>query len=436
MVNKGSILGKLLLGCAIAAWASVPAANAHEAKKLKPPKEKVLYNFCAVRGCPDGFNLQAGLVTDAAGNFYGVTESGGANDQGTIFKVTPAGVETVLYSFCSQANCADGLEPTQSLAIDSAGNLYGTTFVGGDTSCGFGGEGCGVVFELASGGAFSVLHQFTGGTDGAAPDGGLLVDASGDVYGTTQQGGSTSCYFATGCGTVFEIPAGGSETVLYDFCSQANCTDGSGPSANLIMDQSGNLYGTTGLGGTGAGCGGGNGCGTVFELAPGGAETVLYNFCSQANCSDGASPYSGVIMDATGNLYGVTHNGNGSGCSGSGGCGVVFELAPNGTETVLYGFTGGSDGGNPDSGLVMDGSGNLYGTTPSYGATGHGTAYRVSPGGAMTVLYGFCQKTKCHDGSAPVDNGSLVISNGNLYGTGDGGKHLFGSIFYIENYQN
>ncbi|MGA2904008.1 MAG: choice-of-anchor tandem repeat GloVer-containing protein [Candidatus Korobacteraceae bacterium] len=229
--------------------------------------EKVLHSFN--NNGVDGAEPYAGLIFDAAGNLYGTTGNGGVNAGGTVLELTPAGggnwAETVLYSFCSQTNCTDGANPSASLIFDAAGNLYSTTDAGGT-------YGDGTVFELTptAGGGWTeqVLHSFNNnGTDGAYPYAGLIFDATGNLYGTTLNGGTYQCV-DEGCGTVFELTptAGGgwTEQVLHNF---GNGTDGFWPYAGLILDAAGNLYGTTQLGGTGGNCGG-YGCGTVFELTP------------------------------------------------------------------------------------------------------------------------------------------------------------------------
>jgi len=374
-----------------------------------------LYNFCSQPFCMDGANPYAGLIEDASGNFYGTTYNGGANGEGTVFKLTPSGngyTESVLYNFCSQSQgsalCTDGANPYAGLIEDALGNLYGTTNLGGTgVTLVNGNFSYGTVFKLApSGGGYqhTVLYNFCDPslpifcTDGAAPVGALILDASGNLYGATTLGGTGTPALecaGLGCGTVFKLSPNGSgynETVLYNFCSQGgdNCTDGAYPyGAALIEDASGNFYGTTSAGGVNT-CDT-PGCGTVFKLAPNGdgsyAESVLLSF----NHTDGANPDAGLIEDASGNFYGTTSNG-GTGLSwlcGGCGSGTVFELSPSGsgyTETVLYNFCsqGGTqctDGAVPVASVIQDASGNLYGTTEFAGANGidWGTVFKLSP---------------------------------------------------------
>lgn len=306
--------------------------------------EAVLHSFA---GGSDGASPDAPPVADKAGNLYGTTYYGGASNAGTVYEVASDGTESVLYSFTGGN---DGANPVSSLMVDGAGNLYGTTPYGGS-------NGLGVVFELSPGGAETVLHTFAGGGDAAFPYAGLIEDAAGNFYGTGSSGG------ANGYGAVFEIAAGGAESVLYSF---AGGSDGFIPNSGLTRDKSGNLYGTTYEGGTGN-CGGG--CGTVFEVAAGGGETVLHDFAG--GTTDGAYPYAGVVFDKAGNLYSTAYEG------GAYGYGIVFKLAPDGTETLLHSFSGGNDGGNPDANLVANRKGVLYSTAAGGGANGDGTVFRL-----------------------------------------------------------
>jgi uncharacterized repeat protein (TIGR03803 family) len=291
---------------------------------------------------------------------------------------------------------------------DASGNLYGTTVYGGSgTQCD---TGCGVVFKVDRSGKETVLYSFSGGTDGSEPYGGVIEDASGNLYGTTFEGGAHKK------GTVFKLDTNGKETVLHSF--KGGRKDGSYPMAGLIQDTSGNLYGTTAYGGSGTPCGGegGGGGGTVFKLTSTGEETVLHGFGGK---KDGSCPAAGVIQDAQGNLYGTTS-------SGYYYVGTVFRLTPSKKgswkETVLYGFTGGSDGSEPYGGVVRDTQGNLYGTTLRGGTgvcetggqnVGCGTVFEVDTGGSETVLYNF---TGGSDGAWP-SAGLLQGGNESFYGT-------------------
>jgi uncharacterized repeat protein (TIGR03803 family) len=334
--------------------------------------EKVLYSFTGSGG--DGSHPYAGLIMDASGNLYSTTETGGTSGYGTVFELVNSSgsySEKVLYSFTGSGG--DGSDPLAGLIMDASGNLYSTTFDGGTS-------GCGTVFELVnSSSTYSekVLHSFANsGGDGWRPYAGLIMDASGNLYGTTYVGGTS------GPGTVFELVNSSgtySEKVLYSFTGSGG--DGSQPVAGLIMDASGNLYGTTLIGGTSEDCYGG--CGTVFELVNSSgtySEKVLHSF----TYSDGEYPQAGLIMDASGNLYGTTEEGG-----TSGGNGTVFELVNSSgaySEKVLYSFTDSSwDGFYVTAGLIMDASGNLYGTTGEGDASGYGTVFEVTNATALSV---------------------------------------------------
>jgi uncharacterized repeat protein (TIGR03803 family) len=282
--------------------------------KLSPTgQETVLHTFT---GSPDGAIAGAGvpyanLLRDSAGNLYGTTGGGGVYGAGTVFEIDPAGNETILYNFCSQGGsaCTDGEGPFAGVVRDSEGNLYGTTIAGGANSfCASYAVTCGTVFKLSSSGEETVLHSFAGyPTDGAGPVSGLVLDPAGNLYGTTESGGSVSCG-GSGCGTVFEITAAGQESVLHNF---GNGEDGAGPEAVLLRDKTGALYGTTTSGGT-------SGVGAVFELLSSGQETVLHSFDQK----DGAFPYDGLIEDSAGNLYGTTYSCASLNCGGT-----VFEIS-------------------------------------------------------------------------------------------------------------
>jgi uncharacterized repeat protein (TIGR03803 family) len=306
-------------------------------------KEQVLHSFS---GVSDGGNPQTDLIADAAGNLYGTASAGGSANCGTVFKMKPNGRTTVLYTFQCRP---DGFTPNGGLVLDSAANLYGTTYGGGAPNMG-------TVFKLAADGTETIAYAFQGGSDAAYPNSGLIIDKKGNLFGTTYGGGTA------GFGTVYELSAKGKETILYSF---KGGSDGANPFASLSADAAGNLYGTT-WGGGGNGCNG-NGCGTVFRVAPDGTETVLHSF---EGGSDGFGPYAGVTVDASGNLYGSTLYGGGSGCSGNG-CGLVFKLAADGTKTDLHDFIG-DDGSRPSANFLADETGNLYGTTFDGGGSGCG----------------------------------------------------------------
>jgi uncharacterized repeat protein (TIGR03803 family) len=330
--------------------------NAGTVFKLAPDgTETVLYAFT---GGSDGSTPYAGVVADKAGNLYGTTISGGTNG-GVVFKVAPDGTETVLHAF---AGGKDGLIPYSRLLL-YGGNLYGTTFWGGSRRTCTDPQGCGTVFKIGKDGTETRLYAFTGGNDGGHPSGGLISDKDGNLYGTTSAGGSGDCY--TGCGTVFKLVPDGSETVLHSF---ANGSDGRLPLENLIVDHAGNLYGTTTYGGTYS-------AGTVFRLAPDGTETVLHSF---ANGSDGAYPLSALVLDDAGNLYGTTSQGGDFG-TGYGIIFKITPAGTERVlHTFCYNCRAGS---RPAAGLVADSVGNLYGSTTEGGAScSCGTVFKLENG--------------------------------------------------------
>jgi uncharacterized repeat protein (TIGR03803 family) len=335
-----------------------------------------------------------GLLRDAAGNLFGVTLYGGtinntcggvqAGGCGLVFELDKTGKrETVLHKF---NGTPDGYFPETMLVEDSVGTLYGTTSWGGTAVFG-------TVFKIGRTGKDTekILYNFEAQADGGIPGVGVIRDSAENLYGTTSRGGDTNCSPPQGCGNVYKLDSTGKEAVLYDFTGR---TDGWIPSSSVIWDKQGNLYGETAYGGSSQDywCAG-QGCGVVYKLSPNSngswTETTLYSFCSQSNCTDGQTPLGGLVRDPAGNLYGVTEGGgeNGSNCNG-GTCGVVFKVDTSGKETVLHMFTGGTDGAFPQWGLVMDGSGNLYGVTQEGGdltcgadllVKGCGVVFKITP---------------------------------------------------------
>jgi uncharacterized repeat protein (TIGR03803 family) len=351
--------------------------------------ETVLYSFGST--VTDGYSLFAGLVMDKDGNLYGTTLYGGAGGAGTVFKVTPSGKETILHGFTYLTG--DGVEPSAGLILDQEGNLYGTTFQGGANNLG-------AVFELTSDGTETVLYSFGSQSgDGTYPAASLTMDKRGNLYGTTQHGGgTTNCY--QGCGTVFKLTRSGQETVLHSYGVQPG--DGIQPLAGLVLDDRGNLYGTTFLGGA-------VGIGTVFKLTPEGAERVLHSFSTD---QDGDLPTGNLMRDTVGNLYGTTTSGGTDGNT----AGTVFKVTPDGTETVFYSFSysQSSEGAMPSGGVITDRNGNLFGTTQLGGAENQGAVYRLSPAGRETLLYSFGS----HSGDGFQPEGGLVVDKtGTLFGT-------------------
>jgi len=331
--------------------------------------ETVLYSF--VGGPGDGSNPE-GVIQGSDGNFYGAT-SGGGNGQcqlgcGTAFKITPDGAETVLYFFTGMT---DGGSPNE-LIQGADGNFYGTAAFGGVVSGLCGQSGCGVVFRLTPAGEETVLYSFTGGATDGAVAASLIQGSDRNFYGVTAYGGSANA------GTIFKVTVAGTETVLHAF---AGGSDGAAPQTPLLQGHDGNFYGTTPLGGASS-------AGTLFKVTPAGAETVLHAFT--ASTTDGAQPYTGVIQGTDGNLYGTTSAGGSTSCVG--GCGTVFKSTTAGAESVLYSF-GPSPATAPQppqpSSLVQATDGNFYGTTTNGGQFGLGSFFKLTPAGVATVLYSF-----------------------------------------------
>jgi len=376
-LSKSAIIVSLF--CVVTAFAS-PAET--------PFKTLVTFN-----GANGATPYYMSLIWGSDGNAYGTTSTGGAYDVGTVFKITPAGVLTTLYSFCVQKNCPDGAFPEASLVQAPNRDFYGTTEGGGK-------HFQGSIFKMTSSGELTTLHNFAGGaTDGAFPAAGL-AQYRGDYYGTTVNGG------ANNAGTVFKITPAGKFTVLYSFCV---CADGTNPFAGLVQ-VAGNFYGTTVGGGT-------NFAGTVFEITPEGALTTLHSFTD----TDGYFPYAGLLF-ANDNFYGTTQQG------GAQGIGTVFQMSLDGQLTTLYSFCSQADcadGYFPFAGLTQGANGNLYGTTLLGGTYGDGTIFEITPGGTLTTLHSF---DTIH--GANPEGGLLQGANGDIYGaTTGGGSRLDGTIF-------
>jgi uncharacterized repeat protein (TIGR03803 family) len=348
----------------------------------------------------DGAYPEAALIRGTDGYFYGTTTNSGANGGGTIFKITPAGTLTTLYSFCAQSACADGQEPTAGLLQAANGDLYGTTSRGGAT-------GFGTVFKITPSGTLTSLHSFCSPyepdcTDGGNPTAGLVQAGSEDLYGTTRSRG------AHGHGSIFKITPNGMLTTLYAFCSQASCSDGGNPFAGLVQATNGDFYGTTSAGGTSTDAG------TVFKITPAGTLTTLYSFCAQGGpCTDGLSPHAGLIQAADGDLYGTTFEG------GANSGGTIFKITPAGALSTVYSFCSQSscmDGANPEAGLIQAPNRNFYGTTTNSGANGGGAVFKITPSGTLTTLYSFCAQSECTDGRFPYA-GLAQTTDGDFYGT-------------------
>jgi uncharacterized repeat protein (TIGR03803 family) len=382
------------------------------------------------------------MVADKAGNLYGTTNYGGAsgsacngNGCGTVFELVRGGGKYTYKIIHNFGSGTDGQLPNAQLTVDANGNLYGDTYQGGT-------NGFGAIFTMhrntTGKWAEKVIYNFTGGGDGSGPQATLALDGAGNLYGTASGGGivSSSCTVLVGCGTVFKLTRGSngqwSETTLYQF---AGTPDGWFPLAGLVIAKDGNLYGTTDGGGV-------NGVGTVYSLKRAHgvwSEIILHSF--NLDGTDGAFPVVGLTADSAGNLYGPAINGGStlSGCGGVG-CGVIFELAaPTWTEKILYSFTGGNDGGGPATNLIFDGSGNLY-STDAYGGTsgtgcgglGCGVVFELKPNGS-----GGWSESTIHDFGLGSDGylpygGVIFGADGNLYGTTyQGGTNNLGVVFKL-----
>ena len=342
-----------------------------------------IYNFgtTAVGGDP-----WCGLVQATNGELYGTTSTGGVNGDGMVFRITPGGTLTTLHSF----DGTDGDGPTTGLIQSTDGNLYGTTLKGGACT---GPGGCGTVFKMTPGGKLTTLYSFctqAGCIDGVSPYAGLVEGTDGNFYGTTTNGGA-NCFSGGGCGTVFKITPTGKLTTLYNFCSLVGCTDGADPQAGLVRGADGNFYGTTPYGGANIGTYQpmtGIGAGTVFKITPSGQLTTLYSFCSQAGCTDGQTPLAGLVQGTDGNFYGTTaYGGTNAATVGSFGAGTLFKITATGTLTPLHNFCAQAacaDGEYPMAGLVQNTNGEFYGTAELGGANcapdGCGTVFSLSVG--------------------------------------------------------
>jgi len=371
------------------------AASAAQARE-----QQVLYSFT---GGADGQQPWAGVTLDGAGNLYGAVTFAGASENcgpsgcGNIYKLAPDGTFSVLHNF----SWDDGANPASDLVRDrKTGALYGSTLSGGA-------GGAGTIFKLAAGGTLTTLYAFTGGADGNTPEGTLLRDGSGNLYGATYVGGANSK------GTVYKLASDGTETVLHSFAGGVK--DGVNPTnAGLAMDSAGNLYGMTQFGGA-------SDYGVVFRITAAGKFKVLHSF---AGGSDGRYPAAGLIGDDGGDLYGTTQGGGGDD-SCTYGCGTVFKLAPGGSETILHAFAGGSDGSNPLATLVRTKGGMLYGTTNN---GSQGTVFKLKPDGAEKILHTFGGSG---DGFEP-QTGVVRDRDGNLYGTTDlGGASGLGTVYVL-----
>ena len=359
---------------------------------------KTLASFDGANGSDPQYES---LVQGPDGNYYGTTQyGGGARDGGVFFEVTRWGELTSIHNFCSQIQCTDGKGPWSGPVLATDGNFYGTTNLGGNS------ENAGTIYKITLGGRLTTLYSFCPTTpcnDGKFPLA-LMQASNGNFYGVTSNDGVNNN------GTIFEFSRSGVFKLLYSFCSQANCADGSEPYSGLMQGSNGNLYGTTAKGGA-------YNLGAVYEISPAGQFRTIHSFCAKPGCADGASPYAGLVEDANGNLYGTTHYG------GANGYGNVFEITAAHQFIPVHTFEN-TDGSYPSSALILAGDGNLYGTT-SYDNNGVGTIFQITAAGEFHSLYTFCTCT----GANPL-GALLQATDGTFYGTTiGGGTSNDGTIF-------
>jgi uncharacterized repeat protein (TIGR03803 family) len=342
------------------------------------------------------------------GNLYTTAETNGTKSLGSVFSMTTAGALTTIYNFCPQTGCLDGQYPFGGVNLGFDGNLYGTTEGGGS-------HGAGTLFKITPAGTLTTLWNFDNGTDGGVPQFPPLQAQDGNFYGIALGSyvGQNGAFYKDTPSNVFTSP--------FDF----NFTDGASP--NLpTWSTDGNLYGTTYLGGSPACTGYQYGCGVVYKMTPAGKETVLWNFKGFYS-GDGALPEGVLAQGGDGNFYGASREGGNSANCG-GGCGSVFKITPTGVLTILHNFTGyPGDGAYPDTGLTLGTDGNFYGTTSAGGAHNYGALFKVAPAGTVTILYSFCAVSGCTDGFLP-ETPLVQHTNGKFYGNTIGNGGVFYSL--------
>jgi len=325
------------------------------------PAGKFTSIYAFAGGTADGAFPFASPIRDAAGNLYGTTSNGGPSNAGIVWKVTPSGRESILHAFSGHS---DGGYSDSDLIRDAKGNLYGTTFGGGDNSCSTYLNGCGTVFKVNATRMETVIHSFEGGTDGEYPYAGLVMDSAGNLYGATAYQDGLNFI---GGGQVFKIDPSGNKTVVYAF--ELGSPNGDTPSNDLTFAPGHVLYGTTSEGGDLNVCSGA-GCGTIFKIDASGVLTTLHTF--EGTPSDASAPDGPIARDSAGNLYGTSYTG------GPNNLGSVFKLDTSGNVTLLHSFTGGSDGFSPSGRLYVSGDGTVYGTARQ-GDNGCGLAFKITP---------------------------------------------------------
>ena len=412
-------------GCAIFVFLAVtviasPAQNSPKATFT------TLFTFDTT----DGISPYAPLIQGPDGNFYGTTLGGGTNCKisggcGTVFRITPAGKLTSLYSFCAKTNCSDGAFPQAGLLLANDGNFYGTTSTGGTGFCIYDYPmPCGTVFKITPAGKLTTLYNFCSQincADGGVPYAGLTQGIDGSFYGATTIGGiGPNCPYPGGCGTLFRLTPADELTTLYNFCSQTNCTDGSS-GTGMIQATDGDFFGTTGGGGANGGGG------TVFRITPSGKLSTLHSFCGGPICADGTGPGAALVQAVDGNFYGTATTGGERLCSWNGdsvGCGTIFRITAAGVFTLLRRLNG--TNGYLPSGLIQASDLNLYGTTVhggpqrypycNLGVGGCGNVFKITPGDNLITVHNFCTEVACPDAAWP-EAALLQATNGDIYGT-------------------
>jgi uncharacterized repeat protein (TIGR03803 family) len=361
--------------------------------RLQAQTENVLYNFPASGS--DGWTPAVALVAGGDGNFYGMTSAGGANSLGTIYKITPAGALTTLVSFTGTSGAFLGSAPHGSLLLGGDGNFYGTTANGGISNIG-------TIFQITPSGAFTTLFQFPNVASGQLPYAGLVQDAGGNFYGSTQYGG------AHNYGTIFKLSLSGGVWTLTTLVSFDGVNNGRQPFGSLVQGSDGNFYGTTVVGLIG------NTYGTVFKMTPAGALTTLFTF----NGTDGEYPHGGLVQGSDGNFYGTT------GVTSTTANGTIFVMTPAGGLTTLVSFTG-PNGSAPRANFVQGSDGNFYGATGQGGSNSLGTLFAMTPAGALTTLV----NSSSASGSGPY-GGLVQGSDGNFYGVSQAGGTSNTGVFF------
>lgn len=404
-IFAGTFAGSALVMSVVIVLASVSPIPPAVAAKLV-----TLHAFCtapAGGNCPDGEGPVSRLRAIGS-NLYGGTTAGGRLHESTLFAATPSGGFTTLQTFCELSSC-NGAGPGNYLTRGPKGSLYGVTMSGGA------GNG-GTIFQLDATGSLTTLYQFCAlknCLDGATPVS-VVKTKAGDLVGTTDAGG------AHREGTIFIFQPGGVFHVLHNFCWAASCTDGNLAGA-LFLARDGNFYGTTAEGGA-------VGAGTIYRMAPDGTFTTLYSFCSVTHCLDGEDPTPSLVEGSDGNLYGTTSRG------GQYGQGTVYRVTTTGTFTTLHTFcseTGCSDGASPQDGLVFGAGGSFIGAAAAGGKFFHGLIFEITTAGTYSIIYNFCAKGGCYDGSTPMA-APVLGPLGQFYGTTiSGGQANLGTVYQL-----